>query len=192
MWPRTLAAALFYGHGDALLSCQVEQLKEELSQSQSEKEELRQRANELQQEASAVRDAPLCPRFRSLLLESFCPPPGWLTADGCCCLSRFPVQTAYFRLCEFRQQWATITASNAAAVTKMRFSLCWNPFWLLCHKLSSLLFPCDLVHISRSGGLHLLLCVQWLLTVIVVSAVWTRPRLLSWDSSSALLQPAFL
>lgn len=48
------------GHGDALLSCQVEQLKEELTRSQSEKEELRQRANELQREVSAVRDAPLC------------------------------------------------------------------------------------------------------------------------------------
>lgn len=71
-----LAAALFYGHGDGLLSCQVEQLKEELNQSQSEKEELRQRANELQREASAVRDVALCSRFRSFLLESFCPPPG--------------------------------------------------------------------------------------------------------------------
>lgn len=161
MWPRTLAAALFYGHHDALLSCQVEQLKEELNQSQSEKEELRQRANELQREVSAVRDAPMCSRFRSFLLESFCPPPGWLTADGCCCLSWFPVQPAYFRWCQFRQQWTAITASNAAAVTKMWFSLCWNPFRLLCHKLSSLLFPCDLVHISRSGGLHSVLSGYW-------------------------------
>ena len=47
------------GHGAAFLSCQVEQLKEELTHSQSEKEELRQRANELQREVSAVRDTPL-------------------------------------------------------------------------------------------------------------------------------------
>lgn len=55
-------------HGDAPLSCQVEQLKEELTQSQSEKEELRQRVNQHQQEVSAVRDTPLC-----LLLHSFFP-----------------------------------------------------------------------------------------------------------------------
>lgn len=53
------------GPGDALLSCQVEQLKEELTQSQSEKEELRQQANELQREVSAVRDTALCSFFRS-------------------------------------------------------------------------------------------------------------------------------
>ena len=49
-----------FGGGDALLSCQVEQLKEELTLSQSEKEELRQRANELQREVPAVRDTPVC------------------------------------------------------------------------------------------------------------------------------------
>lgn len=48
------------GHGDALVFCQVEQLKEELTHSQSVKEELRQQANELQREVSAVRDRLLC------------------------------------------------------------------------------------------------------------------------------------
>lgn len=58
-------------HVDPFLSCQVEQLKEELTHSQSEKEELRQRANELQQEVSAVREAPLCPlSFLSSFLTS--------------------------------------------------------------------------------------------------------------------------
>lgn len=59
------------GHGDALLSCQVDQLKEELSHSQSENDELRQRANELQREVSAVRDTPLC--HLSFFLSSFVP-----------------------------------------------------------------------------------------------------------------------
>ena len=49
--------------GGALLSCQVEQLKEELTQNQSENEELRKQVNELQQEVSGVRDASLCSLF---------------------------------------------------------------------------------------------------------------------------------
>lgn len=57
-----------FGHGDAPLSCQVEQLKEELTHSQSEKEELRQRANELQREVSAVRETALC-SFLSFFLS---------------------------------------------------------------------------------------------------------------------------
>lgn len=93
------------GHGDALLSCQVEQLKEELTQSQSEKEELRQRANELQREVSAVRDTPVCSSFLPFLV-SVCLP-GRLMANGCC-LSWLPVESQYF-YCVFRQQWATIT-----------------------------------------------------------------------------------
>lgn len=81
------------GHGDALLSCQVEQLKEELTHSQSEKEELRQRANEHQREASAVRDTPLCLfALLSLLLNlphlSVSCQVDWLTAAA---LSRIPV-----------------------------------------------------------------------------------------------------
>lgn len=78
---------IFSGYGDALLSCQVEQLKEELSQSQSEKEELRQRANELQQEAAAVREAPLCSRSRSFSSGSFLSP-----AAAGYCLTRLPVR----------------------------------------------------------------------------------------------------
>lgn len=81
------------GHGDALLSCQVEQLKEELTHSQSEKEELRQRASELQREVSAVRDTPLClfafPLFISFLLSVS--QVDWLMAAAA--RSRFPVES---------------------------------------------------------------------------------------------------
>lgn len=80
---------IFSGCGPALLSCQVEQLKEELSQSQSEKEELRQRANELQQDAAAVREAPLCSRSRSFFFWSFSAP--LPTAAAGYCLTRYPV-----------------------------------------------------------------------------------------------------
>lgn len=68
---RRLRRLICCGCGDALLSCQVEHLKEELAHSQSEKEELRQRANELQREVSAVRDTALCSFFLS---PSFCLP----------------------------------------------------------------------------------------------------------------------
>lgn len=77
------------GHRDALLSCQVEQLKEELTHSQSEKEEIRQRANELQQEVSAVRDTPLCLFALSFLLFLLFPR---LTSNSCC-LIRVPVES---------------------------------------------------------------------------------------------------
>lgn len=68
---RLLLQLMFCGHRDTLLPCQVEQLKEELSHSQSEKEELRERASEIQLEVSAVRDAALCPFTLLLFISDF-------------------------------------------------------------------------------------------------------------------------
>lgn len=120
---------IFSGCGAALLfPCQVEQLKEELSQSQSEKEELRQRANELQQEAAAVREAPLCSRSRSFFFRVFPVPPRLLAP----CLTRFLVRWN-------RRPRATVTSRH-------------------CGKPQAFVFRRDPVQTCGSGGQEVITC----------------------------------